>query len=193
MYNKLQSTNKKIFDSYGKRYFKIGTKWYCSAGILFWRHTNDNTTKQYLIMHTDNINKKYNTEEFGGKSNSKVDFKIRDVAIRETMEESNGLFGKQNNNSTKTYIEIMQNGTQYLENYIHNNKNTHIIFNAANKYVTYTIEFPPMFNIQNIGEYEINDDDVLPVKRRFVWMTKKEILESNCINRLTYAIDKMAN
>jgi hypothetical protein len=186
------TTTKKILDSYGKRYFKIGTNWYCSAGILFWRQLSTDNQIQYLVMHTDNKNKIYRIEEFGGKSNSKVDMNIRNVAIRETIEESNGLFGNPSNNKhVKPYTEAMLYGSQYLENYMQSSKDIRIIYNSSCKYVTYVIEFPRIFNIQDIGEYEIHENT--HIKRQFMWMTKQEILDSNCINRLRYVVNKTLN
>jgi hypothetical protein len=160
---------------YDKRYFKYGPKnmEFCAAGVLFTKKYKGETI--YLVFHNKNPEKKYDLEEFGGKSDTD-DKDLIWTAARETSEEMNGII------STQEIWDLISYGMDVRR-----------IMNPKFKYATYIIPWPKHLNVDDIGEYE--NDGNHHFKRKFMWMTKKQILNRNSnytpICRLIYSMKNL--
>jgi hypothetical protein len=163
-----------------KRYFPIGSNEYCASGILFTNLSKQKITK-YLVYSINDPNKIHNLEDIGGKSDSRLDFNIMWTAVRETVEELNGLLADPKRcletiqTSPSERANAMYMSSKYIWDLLENGEDVRRILNPRSKYVTYVIPFPNAFSIQHIGEYEIGDNN--SNRRKFMWLSKKEIFD----------------
>lgn len=120
-----------------------------AAGLIFYRVTPDKTDIEYLMIKW---NGKY--EDFGGKTD-KEDECYQDTALRETIEESNGIL-----NLYSTFYPVM---------------NSEPLFYKKCKYVTYILKTNINYNPIDFGDMEYYEN----VARTVEWVSYSKLTNRN--------------
>ena len=120
-----------------------------AAGLIFYRVTSDKKDIEYLMI---NWNGKY--EDFGGKTD-REDECYQDTALRETIEESNGIL-----NLYRTFDPVMKNKPIFYKNC---------------KYVTYILKTDVDYKPIDFGDIEYYEN----VARTVEWVPHSKLIKRN--------------
>jgi len=158
------------------------------SGVLFYIKHNE---KIYFLMQKEEGNQKYSFCDLGGKTDVS-DSNIIETAIREVMEETNGvLFSKlfklkyesqfgQKPIFKDYMVNFYKMFQDYQPNFIYSNKSKYLIILMEIKKDYINVKLLPKYNDQitslrqEFGDVEVNNT----LQRQIVWM------ELNCFSRM---------